>query len=829
MAIAPKYQYEIRIYNAAGAVIATRMMRPIWSDKVTREYAKQSGEQFFRASLNGELSFVGPDYDWLMSQDIATTFHLYISISYDFGTTWSTYQVVTFTRLDANINADDMAYRVNTFTTLDAYNDILNGIDHEYNLIDLKPALSEILIDKRPLVQVYTLGDSVVGCVMNSMYWEISCTPVTTENELLNTYHFGLIKSEIIIDLTGGVTASAVGASGSGDWQINVYWEDSDPNEAHWECFVHRISDGAEWLGVDDTAPQSQPPTQFDLEPQNATASEIGSLVYTRSERKIYGRFLCDKLDWTGVAQVFPIPYNDMAESNRNYHYCTGYYNATSVQFSANLSETPSKYGLYQPGIYYLPPNSYDVFLPIARSTWTGVSIWFSVADWDWNIERAGRTEWKMKDGVPIWAAIKVLLAKIAPGITHEGTAAYSQFLYGENPILGTNWRLFITQKTNIIYSGYDQPASRAPITLRQILDMLRDAFKCYWFIDDNGRLRIEHIQFFRNGGSYTGTPVIGTNLRSLYEKRNGKSLAFGTSKWSYNKSDLSGRIEFGWMDEVTQPFVGEPINITSLYVDKERTEKVSVANFTSDIDYMLMAPNMISKDGFALMAAIGEPDTSYNYRQLGYLTSAQISSIGSIISGYPDFAVTNKIPIGPGGLRIASTNQFFGLGYINYYDNLGALLTTKSWQEVATRVSDDLADGFNLAYVDGAREVRITVRGVGTGTLSSLTIYVMSEKLPYLPWNGGYLQNGQLAFIELYKCYLYDLSGWDAEWNGNAITAQGVKRSKQQSLSFPILQDIDPINLIRTNIGDGAIEKISINFVSRECTVDLCYDIEQQ
>ena len=58
MAIAPKYQYEIRIYNAAGAVIATRAMRPIWSDKVTREYAKQSGEQFFRASLNGELSLL---------------------------------------------------------------------------------------------------------------------------------------------------------------------------------------------------------------------------------------------------------------------------------------------------------------------------------------------------------------------------------------------------------------------------------------------------------------------------------------------------------------------------------------------------------------------------------------------------------------------------------------------------------------------------------------------------------------------------------------------------------------------------------------------------
>lgn len=829
MAIAPKYKYEIRIYNAAGTVIETRQMRPIWSDKMAREYTKQSGEEFFRTSLNGELSFVGPDYDWLMSKDIATVFHLYISISYDFGETWGTYHVATFVRMDATINADDKVFAVDSFMTLDSYNDILKGIDHEYNLIDLKPVLSEILIDKRPLVQIYTLGSSTIGCVMNSMYWEQDCTPVDDSTDLINTYHFGLIKTEIIIDLTGAVTASAVGATGSGDWQINVYWEDSDPNDQHWECFVRRISDGAEWLGVDDSAPQSQEPTTFDLEPQNAAAIAIGSLTYTKHEQAIYGRFLCDKPAWPGVGQVFPIPYNDIVESNRNYHYCTGYYNATSVQFSANLSDAPTKYGLYQPGIYYLPPNNYDIFLPIARSTWTGVSVWFSVADWDWTVENNGRTQWKMKDGVPIWAAIKVLLAKIAPGITHEGTAAYSQFLYGANPILGTNWQLHITQKTNILYSGYDQPASRAPITLRQILDMLRDAFKCYWFIDDNGRFRIEHIQFFRNGGSYSGTPVIGTNLRTLLETRNGKSLSFATSKWNYNKSEMSGRIEFGWMDEVTEPFVGIPINITSNYVDKERTEKVNVANFTSDIDYMLMAPSMISKDGFALMAATGEPDTSINYRTKGYLASAQITSIGNIAYGYPDFAVTNKIPIGPGGLRIASANQFFGLGYINYYDELGALLVTKSWQDVATRVSADLADGFNLAYVDGAREVRITVRGVGSGTLSTLTIYTMLQKLSYKSWNGGYLQNGELAFIELYKCYLYDLSGWDAEWNGNAITAQGVKRSKQQSVSFPVLYDIDPMNLIRTEIGDGAIEKISINFVSRECSVELCYDIEQQ
>jgi hypothetical protein len=61
-------------------------------------------------------------------------------------------------------------------------------------------------------------------------------------------------------------------------------------------------------------------------------------------------------------------------------------------------------------------------------------------------------------------------------------------------------------------------------------------------------------------------------------------------------------RYEYSWMDEVTKLFKGNPINILSTFVQEDKVEEVTVANFTSDVDYMLMAPEMCSKDGFALL-----------------------------------------------------------------------------------------------------------------------------------------------------------------------------------------------------------------------------------
>ena len=45
---------------------------------------------------------------------------------------------------------------------------------------------------------------------------------------------------------------------------------------------------------------------------------------------------------------------------------------------------------------------------------------------------------------------------------------------------------------------------------------------------------------------------------------------------------------------------------------------------------------------------------------------------------------------------------------------------------------------------------------------------------------------------------------------------AQGVKKLKIQDISFPALEDVDLQKLIKTSIGEGQIEKLTINLSSR-------------
>ena len=57
--------------------------------------------------------------------------------------------------------------------------------------------------------------------------------------------------------------------------------------------------------------------------------------------------------------------------------------------------------------------------------------------------------------------------------------------------------------------------------------------------------------------------------------------------------------------------------------------------------------------------------------------------------------------------------------------------------------------------------------------------------------------------------------------------TATGVKKLKTQSLKFPVLKEPDLYKLIKTDLGDGTIQKLSVNLSSRNANATLKYDTE--
>ena len=158
---------------------------------------------------------------------------------------------------------------------------------------------------------------------------------------------------------------------------------------------------------------------------------------------------------------------------------------------------------------------------------WLYASLWFVQSSVSETLEQRGRKDTPINDAFTLEAVITALLKEIAPTVTFAATSAYSVFLYGTNPLAASWGRLMMTPKSNILVAEYTQPARKAPVTLRQVLDMLRTACGCYWFIDGSNRLRIEHISFFKNGGSYNGSPTVGIDLTQMKNSRSGRTTAW--------------------------------------------------------------------------------------------------------------------------------------------------------------------------------------------------------------------------------------------------------------------------------------------------------------
>jgi hypothetical protein len=102
---------------------------------------------------------------------------------------------------------------------------------------------------------------------------------------------------------------------------------------------------------------------------------------------------------------------------------------------------------------------------------------------------------------------------------------------------------------------------------------------------------------------------------------------------------------------------------------------------------------------------------------------------------------------------------------------------------------------------------------------------------LPYYTYTDGVasytLQNGALAFCFLQNYYAYDMPARNYNIGGVPRVAAGIKKLKSQSVIFPVLTDPHVMQLVRTELGDGMIERASVDLSSRSAKVTLKYDTE--
>lgn len=832
---------RICVTNANETLFEMRPIRqvfPVYKDDLAKDWELETNQRFYRPKLSGKISFIRGDYKYLAGKSFETEFRFLMDKSDDLGVTWNRDFTGKFMKTDCQWNEDDLKCTVQP-DVLDEYNDTLAGLEKEYNLLELAPRIVRCQMDKRPLIQVYIPGDSVVSCFIAGTYWEQDANVVTDRNALVRTYHFALCNmlKEMNVKVNGSPMAinglyvgrmSLNGNKFTGSlypdtttgYYITVAMQYLPPWFGIVQCKIIRSSDGAEMFTYETNVGGSGVWDNLDFTMSANTANgATGIAIVEMATYNIYIRYLLDVMQIQGL-DTYPLPSDDIVENNRNYHRAIGY--AIDVGYISNSFTTePTQWGRADNGNYFVPPYSIwgQEYFPIARSTWRYASVWFGFSLFDWILEEQGRKTYTLRDAYPISSAISVLLKQFAPGITHEPTEEYSQFLYARNnPISYAQFTLLVTQKTNILKGEYDQPAQKAPVTLQQITTMLRDCFRAFWYIED-GKFKIEHIQWFRNGGTYGYNQQLTADLTLLTNVRNGKKWGFNSSAWEFEKVDLAERFQFEWMDDVTKNFAGYPIDVISKYVTAGKIETVNVSNFTTDVDYMLMNPGAISDDGFALFAATKRQGNLFNANTVnkGYYVSPSNGQLIYHPTNPAAFNATDYIEISGGYMYFLSYRY-----YVAFYDANKNYISGNSQAQAWNQT---------LIAPDNAKYMRCTV------TTSKLaTFYVLEEtyKLPYVQrpdTSETYtMQNGLVSWMYLQPTfYPYDLPARRCKINNSEILAYGVERKKKQVVTYPSIDDPDPMKLIKTPIGTGQIDKISITLHSRSNKVTLKYDTDSQ
>ena len=705
-------------------------VHPIWGDGLSVVFGKESNQEFFRRTLNSPIVFVGSEFSTIASANIETEFVVRIERAGE------TYWTGVFHKTDCTLDYDAKTASV-TPSVKDDYNKILSALDKEYNFDNLNIARERMKYDIRPKAQIYIQGADVITELIGNVGYEKSVNETgLSVQQLIQDEHFTPVKQIIDINIDdyppvlhpelvqrffpvisyeldtsqeGIVYTGTCGRVNSIGRMCEFYLE---LDHAYIELYT------AEWrpyfnyfkfnVMYDGSIVQTIETEYNNEQTLKITDIASGDITYIARNGKVFlSRVIVGSTSIQGHT-VYPL--SSTLTTEIQYKGAISYV-INQFDFGTDLTTSITKYGLYDSTQYYNSlPSILGDFFPIMRSQWERFSIWYPYGGVSSAIDMMFRVQNEI-DGYLLWGVIKSLLDASSVSLTFDGTEQSSEFLFGTNrPILAADLCFMLYRKRDFVDRSSKMDNEEVEkLSLKNIFEFLRDAFRAYWFVD-NGRLRIEHIQYFINGGSYSTPASPGIDLTEIMSKT-GKNWSFGQNVVKYDKVMMPERYEFGWADNVTELFTGLPLNIVSGFVEKGRVESVNIQKITTDIDYILSNPTEIAKSGFI--------------------------AFGAILS-----------------------NNEYKVAYYNY---------------------------------------------------------------EYAPHEYIVLQNGYLAFIYLYKMYLYDLPAQKYRiGDGAQQNAYGVRKGMTQEISFPSPDDPNTDELIRTQIGDGKIEKLTVNLSSRAASATI-------
>lgn len=723
---------------------------PVFKDDLAIDFERESGQQFFRRKLSSKITFTGYDSDRIMDAPFETEFIVRLLTSTD-NINFVLYHTSHFYKTDCIINIDDRTVKVQP-DIKDMYNEILDNLEEEYDLIKLGCPKTSIRYFERPMMQFYSEYETKATNINGSDFTKVDAE--SSNMTRASQCGFNIYKPEWELQLhfpdipIVGLTKAFYGIgsdterdtfymnNGDGLFWIKVYVYPDGTVLGDYIIGVYNNPDFAEehlvlqgYCWSDDA--------NVDFEGFQG----FPDLTASRRVHRFASRFVCDVpslwFDGGVVINTQGFPANDFIGHSSNYNYCTPFtarQQNVIVQSNATQDE-PTEWGQNTAGKYFVKPTFNEdntEYYPIGQDSWYDVSYWVRyefVLDAHYVLQRindwmqTGIKSVSLRDAYSLGNVLRTMLAQLPTEqpITFEDNRDYSDFFYGT--YVDKAGHLFMTPKSNIVTGEYQEAANKAPMTFKTLFTMLKNVYQCYWFIDNDYHFHIEHISWFKNGGSYSQQHIIGYDMTTMPVYKNLKSWAFDTSQYQFKKEDMPQQYKFAFMDDCSELFANSPLVIKSSVVKKDKKEEINISNFTTDLDYVVRFPSEISKDGYMLFSC------------------------------------------------------------------------------------NDEQSAFDERYI-----VPVSVEVI----------------------NGKYyiFSNSRLSLWWMQREYWkYDLPAWNYEYFGIAAVASMIQNNKQQQLSFPVdtkyeLEENErtTLRLMRTYLGDGFVDKMSINLCSRMAKITLNY-----
>ena len=305
-------QEDSKKYKYIDFIYSIQTINPVYKT-LTKRLSKESGQEFFRETLEGNFTLQGDDFLKVYNTPLNTKFAFLVY------TKGALYFSDFFTKVSCTFDYGKYTCKPKLLKQ-DQYSAILDKYDTVYDLYKLRVPTDKVGLLKRPAIQLYVAGSQKITTVLDGVFWEGEVAEEQSNATVLDRdYHFVRNGAFGEFQITQNDTAIAA-FGGNFENSYSMLGRDLisiDPSTGKpsgkltWRCELVKIASKGDLWQWDNTTDEAAYKYSYGLysrkeESAYSNPSESGSLWYYNRDAYVL-RLYSDSDNYWQSRQLFYI------------------------------------------------------------------------------------------------------------------------------------------------------------------------------------------------------------------------------------------------------------------------------------------------------------------------------------------------------------------------------------------------------------------------------------------------------------------------------------------------------------------------------------------